>query len=69
MAASCEKCWRDAGGVAETYENLLKERADNPCSPEERAGPYAGVCPQCHRKTLHPYAGCCMAGCELEELT
>ena len=44
---TCEKCWSDAYGrmranpsksQAEHYHDLLEERKDNPCSPEEQAG-------------------------------
>ncbi|MDY6895005.1 MAG: hypothetical protein SVO01_06265 [Thermotogota bacterium] len=43
---SCEKCWGDAyfrhrvtgKSQTECYRELLKERKDNPCSPEEQAG-------------------------------
>ncbi len=44
---SCEKCWGDAFRRAlgepwhtqhEHYLNLLRERADNPCTPEEQRG-------------------------------
>ena len=65
----CEKCWSDAHrgpqfSVAEEYGKLIEERKDNPCSPEEQAGPEAGVCPKCKRKTLHQHVkDVCMAGC------
>ena len=44
--AGCEKCWSDAfrrsyGGSksqSECYQELLKERENNPCSPKEQAG-------------------------------
>ena len=36
--SSCEKCWRDSGGNSEDYEQLLEERKDRPCSPEDQAG-------------------------------
>ena len=59
---SCEKCWRDAGGRADEYSRLVKERQDNPCSPEEQAGGEdARECPECGRKTLHAYCNACMA--------
>ena len=41
---SCEKCWADAydpyQGITqvEKYQQLLKERGNNTCSPKERAG-------------------------------
>jgi hypothetical protein len=45
---SCEKCWNDAYRKAislgipqvEAYHLLLKERENNPCSPEEQAGQF-----------------------------
>ena len=45
--SSCEKCWNDAGrrdmynpfkSKSEHYQDLLKERENNPCLPEEQAG-------------------------------
>lgn len=42
--ACCEKCWADAydpynpDSQVERYQQLLKERKDNPCSPKEQAG-------------------------------
>lgn len=45
--ATCEKCWRDAymrmvnhpmKSQAEHYQELLEERKDNPCSPNEQRG-------------------------------
>jgi len=44
--AGCEKCWSDAGmrtalcGGSQTdhYHDLLKERRNDPCSPEEQCG-------------------------------
>ena len=44
---SCEKCWRDANArhfctqsesVTFEYHRFLKEREDNPCTPEEQCG-------------------------------
>jgi len=45
---ACEKCWSDAflraylsGFVmtqADAYRQLLEERIDNPCTPEEQRG-------------------------------
>jgi len=55
--ASCEKCWRDAGGDAVRYEELVRSRQ---CTPEEQAGPDAGACPACYRRTLHGFTGECM---------
>ena len=42
----CEKCWGDAylrmltngRGQAENYGELLQERQNNPCTPEEQKG-------------------------------
>jgi len=49
---ACEKCWSDAflraylsGFVmmqAEAYGQLLEERRDNPCTPEEQRGETIG---------------------------
>lgn len=44
--AVCEKCWGDAylrsriNGKPqyENYKDLLEERKDNPCTPEQQAG-------------------------------
>lgn len=41
--SACEKCWRDAsmralllgGSVVDHYRDLLKERADKPCTAEQ----------------------------------
>ena len=65
--ASCEKCWGDAYLLArsshrsqtEYYQQLIKDRADNPCTPEEQAGEDATVCKECKRKTAHQYAKVC----------
>ncbi len=62
--ASCEKCWRDAHlgpqfSVAEEYARLLKERKDNPCTPEQQAGQDATFCETCRRMTVHQYAHVC----------
>jgi len=54
----CEKCWGDAymrmrcdssKSQAEYYRDLLNERKDNPCTPEEQAGLDAKKCPNCGR--------------------
>jgi hypothetical protein len=66
---SCEKCWEDAHAgypycdVAQEYERLIKERDANghTCTPEEQAGPDAGVCPSCGRRAIHQYCHVCMA--------
>lgn len=65
----CEKCWRDAhdnqtGCAPDEYHRLIRERADNPCTPEEQAGDDATECPECTRRTLHQHTGECMAGCK-----
>lgn len=44
--AACEKCWGDAFSISygtsqtqsEAYQELLEERKENPCTPEEQAG-------------------------------
>lgn len=45
--SACEKCWGDAysrmmcqpeKSQTEHYRDLLNERKDNPCTPEEQAG-------------------------------
>lgn len=45
--SACEKCWRDAykrmrdqpsKSQSEHYMDLLEERKDNPCTPEEQRG-------------------------------
>lgn len=41
--SSCEKCWADAymgpyGDQVDKYQRLIKERENNPCTPEEQAG-------------------------------
>lgn len=65
--ASCEKCWRDSGGQGAGYGDLVRSRKDNPCTPEEQAGPYASKCPECKRMTLHQHTDECMAGCVVAE--
>jgi len=39
------------------YRRLVET---NSCTPEEQAGPDAGVCPACQRKTLHQICHECM---------
>ncbi len=52
--ASCEKCWRDAHGDPDRYRELIEERKENPCTPEQQAGGEdAELCPVCNRKTVH----------------
>ena len=45
--AACEKCWRDAASrersdtsktQGEHYRDLIHERQDSPCTPEEQCG-------------------------------
>lgn len=62
--SSCEKCWVDSEGGAD-YHRLLLERdaAKRVCTPEEQAGPDAGECPFCKRRTLHQYTAEPMCGC------
>lgn len=57
--ACCEKCWVDAYRrslmrpnkiQAEHYHDLLEERRDNPCSPQEQAGEYWDEERQCDRR-------------------
>lgn len=46
--SACEKCWGDAymrmrfvdpsKDQAEHYSDLIRERKDNPCTPEQQAG-------------------------------
>jgi len=65
--SACEKCWSDAHrgpqvSVADEYRRLLEERRDNPCTPEQQAGPEAGECPECHERTLHQVTGEPMCG-------
>jgi len=68
--ASCEKCWGDAyfrsianpmKSQAEHYGELIEERAENPCTPEEQGGECATKCPACKRIAVHQYAKVCCA--------
>lgn len=59
IMASCEKCWNDAQGRAEDYQQLIEERRDNPCTPEEQAGEEATECSKCNTMTMHQYAKVC----------
>jgi hypothetical protein len=61
--SACEKCWADAGGNALRYANLMIERHDHPCTPEQQAGRAAGQCPVCKRMTLHEITREPMCGC------
>ena len=58
--ASCEKCWKDAGGNSEQYFRLLENREDHKCTPEQQAGELANKCVVCGRLTMHQYANVCM---------
>lgn len=52
---TCEKCWTDAyrrslwsgKSQAECYFEILKERENNPCTPQEQAGNYWDDSLQC----------------------
>lgn len=71
--SACEKCWSDAHSrdqfnVAEEYSKLIDERRDHPCTPEEQAGPDAGRCGQCGRKTIHQFTREPMCGCQPEHV-
>jgi len=65
---SCEKCWNDAylrsldslKDQSECYSELIQERNDKPCTPEEQAGKDAYFCKKCNRTTVHQYAKICM---------
>ena len=52
---ACEKCWSDA--AYGEYTALVEKRSaeGHTCTPEQQAGPDAGLCPRCHRKTLHQH--------------
>lgn len=62
---SCEKCWADSYTYTygtpesriECYQRLVKERD---CTPEEQAGPDAGICPKCKKKSVHQMTHECM---------
>ena len=56
VVASCERCWDDAyirscenpmKSQAKHYHDLLKERKDHSCSPEEQAGQWWDEEKQC----------------------
>lgn len=52
---ACEKCWGDAymrsratgKSQGECYAELLKERKNTPCTPEQQAGDYWDEINQC----------------------
>ena len=67
--ASCEKCWDDAARrafenpeklLSEHYHDLIAERKDNPCTPEEQAGRNSNYCNRCERWTVHQHTGKCI---------
>jgi len=66
--ASGEKCWNDAftrsrwsgKDQADCYHDLIEERKDNPCTPEDQAGYDAKICSECKRKTIHQYTHYCV---------
>ena len=62
--STCEQCWSDSqgpyGDPVRRYRELVETRK---CTPEEQAGPGAGECPRCKRKTLHQYTAEPMCGC------
>jgi len=66
--ASCEKCWFDATDAAmlsgnpiiDEYILLLEKRKDNPCTPEQQAGPGATKCLKCGRRTVHQHMKECV---------
>ena len=57
---SCEKCWTDADGNPEKYSQLVNDRKNNPCTPEEQAGECASTCQKCKRITVHQYTKQCV---------
>lgn len=62
--ASCEKCWKDAGGDYARYMELLSYRN---CTPEEQAGEHAYTCSACDRKTIHQHTNqCVVCGLRIE---
>ena len=71
--SACEKCWRDAGGDPDRYQELLKLRKwpDKACTPNEQAGGIdAGYCESCGGRTVHLYTHECMnPKCESNGLT
>lgn len=61
--ASCEKCWRDAGGDPERYRELIEDRTGTmeECTLEEQAGgDDAKQCDKCGRQTVHCIVGRCV---------
>lgn len=62
--SSCEKCWADARWGSESYSELVLSQH---CTPEEQAGRFAKVCPNCKRKTIHQMTNECMTHCQKED--
>ena len=69
---SCEKCWVDAYRLEQSenldqpsaYQLLVKTRdaSGHTCTPEQQAGPDAGICATCGRRTIHQHVrDWCMA--------
>jgi hypothetical protein len=60
--AACEKCWADAymrsigsgKSQSDCYYELLEERKNNPCTPQEQAGDYWDEEKQCDRREVEP---------------
>ena len=56
--SACEKCWGDAvlrsygsgRSQVECYQDLLRERESNPCSPRDQAGQFWDEEKQCDRR-------------------
>lgn len=63
--SACEKCWTDSRRMDMSYGDLLDERKEHVCTPEQQAGPDATECPECHRLTLHQHTGEPMCGCRM----
>lgn len=61
--SACEKCWVDSKLLGTNYIELVESKKDNPCTPEQQAGPDAKQCPKCGRMTLHQYTAQPMCGC------
>ena len=67
--APCLKCWADvtnfsdgkSGGRRERYLRLYASRDRRACSPEDQAGPRAGICAACCRAAVHPITSDCFA--------
>lgn len=63
----CERCWADAymrlmaqpmKTQAQCYEELIEERRDTPCTPQEQAGSWWCELHQMDRRSLHHSAAC-----------